>query len=592
MRVADYIVEQLVNMGVAHIFMVTGRGVLFLSDAVAKNNDIQGISVHHEQSCAYAAMAYAQQSDKFGACLVSTGCGATNAITGVLSAWQDGVPCIVISGQNMLKETTRYSKIPMRTFSNQEADIIEIVKPITKYATMITDANSIGYEMGKALFEATNGHKGPVWLDVPLDIQNTHIDTNDLEKFIVKETEHSISDIVIQTVAQELSEASRPILMIGSGIRSAEAQEALLHLIDKINIPVVYDCAAVDIYPAENELSIGAVASLGGNRAGNFAIQNASYVLVIGSRLSPVTTGDQYEKFVREGKLTVVDIDPIEHKKKTVKIDRFIHADAKEFIERINLEKIPKVNDDWVLTTKHWKNKFPKCEDKYKKSELVDMYYLAETIGNSLKDNMIVTTDAGMAELIFPSGINFRNGQRCIHPASQGAMGAALPLSVGAYFQSGHDVISINGDGSIMMNLQELQTISYLKLPVKVFVINNNCYAVINKRQKDLFRRRTIGTNKDDGISSPDFEKIANAFEIPYMKIATSTDLQQKVNDVINIKGPILCEVMGLEDQEYIKNDLGRNNKRRFVKRGLEDQSPFMDRELFLREMIVEPIDQ
>ena len=592
MRVADYIVEQLVSMGVAHIFMVTGRGVLFLSDAVAKNNDIQGISVHHEQSCAYAAMAYAQQSDKFGACLVSTGCGATNAITGVLSAWQDGVPCIVISGQNMLKETTRHSKIPMRTFSNQEADIIEIVKPITKYATMITDPNSIGYEMGKALFEATNGHKGPVWLDVPLDIQNTHIDTNDLEQFIVKETEHSVSQIVIQTVAQELSEASRPILMIGSGIRSAEAQEALQLLIDKINIPVVYDCAAVDIYPAENELSIGAVASLGGNRAGNFAIQNANYVLVIGSRLSPVTTGDQYEKFVREGKLTVVDIDPIEHKKKTVKIDRFIHADAKEFIERINLEKIPKVNDDWVLKTKHWKKKFPKCEDKYKKSELVDMYYLAETIGNSLKDNMIVTTDAGMAELIFPSGIGFKNGQRCIHPASQGAMGAALPLSIGAYFQSGHDVVSINGDGSIMMNLQELQTISYLKLPVKVFVINNNCYAVINKRQKDLFRRRTIGTNKDDGISSPDFEKIANAFEIPYMKIATSTDLQQKVNDVINIKGPILCEVMGLEDQEYIKNDLGRNNKRRFVKRGLEDQSPFMGRELFLKEMIVEPIDQ
>lgn len=592
MRVADYIVERLADIGVKHIFMVTGRGVLFLTDAVAKNEKMKGISLHHEQSCSYAAMAYAQQGDNFGACLVSTGCGATNAVTGVLSAWQDGVPCIVVSGQNMLNETTRHSKIPMRTFSNQEADIIDIVKPITKYATMITCANSIGYEMDKALFEATNGHKGPVWLDVPLDIQNTHIDVSELERYVVEKENHEISDELIHTIAQDIVKASRPILMIGSGIRSALAQEALEEFINKVNIPVVYDCAAIDIYPSGNDLSIGAVGSLGGNRAGNFAIQNSDYVLVIGCRLSPLTTGDLYDKFVREGKLIVVDIDPVEHQKQTVKIDQFVHADAKDFLEKLNLEKMLKINNSWVLKTKHWKKIFPKCEDKYKQSELVDMYYLAETIGKSLKDDMIVTTDAGMEELIFPSGIGFRNGQRCIHPASQGAMGAALPLSIGAYFHSGNEVVSINGDGSIMMNLQELQTISYLKIPVKVFVINNNCYAVINRRQKDLFRRRTIGTNEADGVSSPDFEKIANAFEIPYMKIATSENLQQKVDDVLNKTGPILCEVMGLEDQEYIKNDLGRNKKRRFVKRGLEDQSPFMDRELFLKEMIVEPIDQ
>ncbi|MDN3679461.1 thiamine pyrophosphate-binding protein [Vibrio tapetis subsp. quintayensis] len=594
MRVADYIVERLAEIGVGHVFMVTGRGILFLTDAVAKNENIEGVSLHHEQSCSYAAVSYAQQSESFGACLVSTGCGATNAITGLLTAWQDGVPCIFISGQNMLNETTRFSKIPMRTFGNQEADIIELVEPITKYASMVTCADTIGYELDKALFEATDGHQGPVWLDIPLDIQNTHIKPDELERFTAEKSAYpqSIDNDVVQTIAKELSQASRPVLMLGSGVRSALAQSELNALIQKINIPVVYDCAAVDIYPSENELSIGAVGSLGGNRAGNFAIQNSDYVLVLGCRLSPLTTGDEYDKFVREGKVVVVDIDEVEHRKETVKIDLFVHGDAKAFLDKLNDQQIDEVNTEWVAKAKHWKQVFPKCEDKYKQSELVDSYYLAETLGHGLKDNTIVTTDAGMAELIFPSGIGLRNGQRFIHPASQGAMGAALPLSIGAQIQSGNEVVSVNGDGSIMMNLQELQTISHLNLPVKVFVINNNCYAVINKRQKDLFRRRTIGTNQDDGVSCPDFKKVADAFDLPYVKIENSEDLQNKVNQVLNLSGPVLCEVMGLEGQEYIKNDLGRNAKRRFVRRGLEDQAPFMDRDLFLKEMIVTPIDQ
>lgn len=594
MRVADYIVERLAEIGVGHVFMVTGRGILFLTDAVAKNNSVEGVSLHHEQSCSYAAVSYAQQSESFGACLVSTGCGATNAITGLLTAWQDGVPCIFISGQNMLNETTRFSKIPMRTFGNQEADIIELVEPITKYATMITCADSIGYEIDKALFEAMDGHQGPVWLDVPLDIQNTHIKPEELKRFSIEKSNNDlfISNEVVQTVADGLSKASRPVLMIGSGVRSALAQKELLTLIDKINVPVVYDCAAVDIYPSDNDLSIGAVGSLGGNRSGNFTVQNSDYVLVLGCRLSPLTTGDEYGKFVREGKVVVVDVDEVEHQKDTVKIDLFVHGDAKNFLNKLNDECIAQVDAEWVSKVKHWKQVFPKCEEKYKQSELVDLYYLAEALGNGLKDNSIVTTDAGMAELVFPSAVGLKNGQRFIHPASQGAMGAGLPLAIGAQVQSGNEVVSVNGDGSIMMNLQELQSISHLNLPVKIFVVNNNCYAVINKRQKDLFRRRTIGTNQSDGVSCPDFKKVAEAFDLPYMKIENSNDLQNKVNQVLNLSGPVLCEVMGIEDQEYIKNDLGRNAKRRFVRRGLEDQSPFMDRDLFLQEMIVTPIDQ
>lgn len=594
MRVADYVVERLAEIGIGHVFMVTGRGILYLTDAVAKNGNVEGISLHHEQSCSYAAVSYAQQSENFGACFVSTGCGATNAITGLLTAWQDGAPCIFISGQNMLNETTRFSKIPIRTYGNQEADIIELVGPITKYASMITCADSIAYEFDKALFEAKDGRQGPVWIDIPLDIQNTQIVPEKLERFTPIRSNSSpvIADDVIQRIAQELSAASRPVLMLGSGVRAAHALPELNVLINQTKIPVVYDCAAVDIYPSEHELSIGAVGSLGGNRAGNFTIQNADYVLVLGCRLSPLTTGDEYEKFVREGKVVVVDIDEVEHQKNTVKIDLFVKGDAKNFLNKLNSEPVNTASSEWVAKVKHWKQIFPKCEEKYKQTELVDMYYLAEALGNGLKDNTIVTTDAGMAELIFPSGMDLREGHRFIHPASQGAMGAALPLSIGAQIQSGYEVVSVNGDGSIMMNLQELQSISYLNLPIKVFVINNNCYAVINKRQKDLFRRRTIGTNQDDGVSCPDFQKVAEAFDMPYVKIDNSEDLQNNVNRVLEMTGPVLCEVMGIEAQEYIKNDLGRNEKRRFVKRGLEDQAPFMDRELFLKEMIVTPIDQ
>lgn len=593
MRVVDYIIEKVYQMGVKHIFMVTGRGVLFLSDAVAKNPGITGISVHHEQSAAYAATAYANYNEKIGVCLVSTGCGSTNAITGVLNAWQDNIPLVVISGQNMLNETSYYRKLPLRTFGNQEADIISIVKPITKYATMLTQAETCVYEVEKALYFAEEGRKGPVWIDIPLDIQNSRITLDHIEHFklpIMKNTK-KWQDGIAQ-VKTNIEKAERPILLIGSGIRSANAINECNALIKKYQIPVVYDCAATDIFPAENELSIGAVASLGGNRAGNFAIQNSDFVLVLGCRLSPVTTGDEYFKFARKAKIMVVDIDEIEHSKETIKIDVFIHSDVKVFLNALNKEKLDIKINHWREKCLHWKEIFPKCEEKYKKSERVDMYYLAECLSDVLPPKATFLSDAGMEELIFPSGIRFNTGQRCIHPASQGAMGVALPASIGAICASHQPVVSVIGDGSIMMNIQEFQTISYNKMPIKTIIINNNCYAVIRKRQEELFRNRTIGTDKDNGISCPEFKKIAESYGIKYFKIETSYNLKNELLKVIQFEGPVICEILGVDDQEYIRNSNTRNEKRRFVKRSLEDQAPFMDRSLFLSEMIIDPIDQ
>lgn len=593
MRVADYIMQRLNEEGINHLFMVTGRGVLYLSDAAAKLEGINCVSVHHEQSAAYAAMAYAQQNEKLGACLVSTGCASTNAITGVLCAWQDDVPCVFISGQNSLKETVRYTGLPIRTFGQQEADIVKIIEPITKYAVMITDPLKIAYEMDKALYLAQNGRKGPVWIDVPLDIQNMRIEPDELARYtpdpeiISKPTEADISYVI-----NELKKAKRPVILLGSGIRSAAAVKDLEELLNKYKIPVVYANSAVDIYGTKNEHSIGVVGTMGANRAANFAVQNSDLILVLGCRLTSMVTGPDAKKFAREAKIIAVDIDKYEHTKGNVNVEKVILADVKEFIKELSKREFIPSNEKWLDKCNHWKTIFPKCEDNCKKSENVDLYYLAECLTKSLSDDAVFICDAGLEELILPTNISFGKDQRCLHPASQGAMGYALPAAIGAYCSCEKQIVTAVGDGSIMMNLQELQTISYNKYPIKILVINNNCYAVIRKRQQDLFRTRTVGTDESNGISCPDFKKVAECFGIHYEKIEISNELDTRLKDIIEMPKPVICEIMGLENQGYIHNSYRKNKKGCFVQPPIEDQSPFLDRDLFLSEMIIEPIDQ
>lgn len=591
-RVADYIIERLYNEGAKHIFMVTGRGILFLSDAVARHKEIKGISVHHEQAGAFAATAYAQCTEKIGACLVSTGCAGTNAITGLLCAWQDAIPCVFVSGQNKLQETERYSGIPLRTFGQQEADIIGIVEPLTKYATMITDPKHIVYAMDQALYLAKSGRKGPVWIDIPLDIQNMRIEPDELEHFsAVDDLNFAPPAEDIEYVINALQRAERPVLLLGSGVRSADAISELEKFVEKYRIPVTYASSATDVYGTSNQLSVGTVGSLGGTRAGNFAVQNSDLLLVLGCRLSPVTTGPDYDNFARAAKVIVVDIDRVEHSKKTVKIDRLIISDVKKFLVSLIEEDFRSASDKWQNKCIHWKKVFPLCEDKHKLTEKVDLYYLAVCLSESLSDGAVLLSDAGLEELIIPSTVSFRKGQRCIHPASQGAMGYALPGAVGAYFAYGHQTVAVIGDGSIMMNLQELQTIRYHDIPIKIIVVNNNAYAIIRKRQVELFRTRTIGTDPGNGVGCPSFQKVAECFEIPYIRIENSTDLKSRIASVINMDGPVLCEVLGVENQDYLRSSYAHNSKRRIIQRPIEDQAPFMERDLFLSEMIIKPLD-
>jgi acetolactate synthase I/II/III large subunit len=593
MRVADYIVDSLCKEGTKHIFMVTGRGALFLTDAVAANKELKSISVHHEQSAAFAAVAYAQYTEQLGACMVSTGCAGTNTITGVLNAWQDGVPCIFISGQNKVGETSRFTGIPVRTYGQQEADVIPIVESITKYAVMITDPKEIVYEVQKAIHLATTGRKGPVWIDVPLDIQNMRIKPEECRSYTLEESTiiHPKSGD-IKYIVDRLNNAERPAILIGNGIRSADAVSELERFVELTEIPLTYANSAPDIYSLSKKNAVGSVGIMGCSRAAAFTVQNSDVLLVLASRLSTMTTGDQVCKFARDSKVIVVDIDPIEHNKNELEIDKFIHADAKKTLEELCKSEIKKTNKAWKAKCNHWKEIFPKCEDPRNKYEKVDLYYLADCLSDTMAEDGVFLSDSGLNELILPTNIDFRNSRRCIHPASQGSMGYALPASIGAYYASHKPVVSVIGDGSVMMNLQELATIKYLNIPLKLIIINNNVYSVIRHRQQELFRSRTIGTDPSNGVGTPNFKKIADGFEIQYMLIENSYTLKEDLNKLFSTEGPVICEIMGLDDQDYISSSYARNSEKLIVRRPIEDQVPYLDRELFLKEMIIKPIDQ
>lgn len=593
-RVADYIIRKLTEENIKHIFLITGRGILYLTDAVAKNNNINAVSTYHEQGASYAAMAYAAATEGMGACLVSTGCAATNAVTAALCAWQDNLPVVFISGQNMLNETTRYTNVPIRTYGSQEADIIKIVESITKYAQMITRPEDIVYEMEKAVFLANHGRKGPVWLDVPLDIQNARIDTDNLKHYEVLSEEPEISNEDLKYVAESLQKAKRPVIFVGGGVRSAGAGLELRNFVEENKIPVVFSTSAADIYGSANQLSIGAVGSLGGSRAGNFTVQNADLVLAIGTKLCAQSVGN-YEEFAREARIIAIDIDEYEHTKKGVTIDKIIHGDAKTFLQQLSKQKISIQCTEWVDKCLGWKQLFDiKNEDFIKEAldnKIIDLYYFADALKEVLEKDTVVITDAGFEELIVPSAVKYGQEQKCLFPAAQGAMGYAIPAIIGAYYAGKNSIVTVVGDGSFMMNMQELQLIGANKIPAKIFVINNNMYAVIRKRQRDLFRTRTIGNDPSDGVSEPNFERIANSFNIDYMKIADSTELEQGLKETMKKSGPCICEVFCSVDQKYLHTSFAIDDKRRLVRRPLEDLSPFIDREVLKEEMIVETIN-
>lgn len=593
MRVSDYIINKIYDLGTDTIFSVSGRGALFLTDAVAKHGKICNVAVHHEQSAAFAAVAYAQYSGKVGACLVSTGCASTNAITGVLSAWQDNIPCIFISGQNILNETSNFTGLKIRTFGQQEADIIPIIKSITKYSAMLHKGSDIIKELDQAIHFALEGRPGPVWLDIPLDLQSANVEFEmPFKKIKIPEREFSVTDNDILDLSNKLSNSKRPVILIGSGVRSSSAEEHLRLFVESQNIPVVYSNSAPDIYGTKNKLSIGSIGSMGASRAGNFCLQNSDFVLVLGNRLSAYSTGVDFCDFARDAQIVVVDIDPVEHSKNGVKIDQFLEIDVKLLLSKLNNLEFSCNTSEWVEKCLHWKKIFSSVEPSFSQSEKIDLYELTQSLSKTLPEDCTLVTDSGFIEVILPTNFNFGDNQRSVHPISQGAMGFALPGSIGAHYASQKPVFVVVGDGSVMMNLQELQTIIHNNIPVKIIIINNNVYGIIRRRQSELFRGRVIGVDPNNGVSCPNFEKVALAFGLKYQLIQNKDTLENSLRQLVETEGPVICEIICREDQSYIEVGTIRDQNKKMVRRPLEDQTPFLDRDLFLSEMIINPIKQ
>ena len=595
MRVVDYITDRLYKEGAKDIFMVTGGGMMFLSDSVHTHGKVRTVCNHHEQASAMGAVGYAKYNEGIGVAYTSTGCGATNAMTGLLSAWQDNVPCVFVSGQVKRKETTHNADVPLRQIGTQEADIVALVEPITKYAVMVNEPNEIAYHLEKALYLAKTGRSGPVWIDVPMDVQGAIIDPKKLKKFNPKKEKQAYKTIPTKTECAKfermLEKAERPVIIAGQGIRLAKALPEFRKFVKKYKIPVVAPYLGVSNLPTADPLYIGVIGTKA-SRSGNLAMQNADLIISLGSRLSVTAIGYEYDLFAREAKKVVVDIDPIEHKKKTIKIDLFINADLKEFF-KVCKPKSPVGTKAWRDTCLAWKEKYPVCLPEYRTyKKKVSMYHFVDTLTKLMDTDAVVVSDAGSAFYVTTQTINIRDKQRYITSGGQAEMGYTLPASIGACVAKQGEAIGITGDGSFQMNIQELQTIAHNKLPVKTFVLNNSGYLSIRATQNKFFEGRLIGTGPESGVSIPDTEKIAHAYGLKYFKLDNSATLEKDIKKILQYKGPVLCEVICPKNEPVVPAAASvRREDGTMVSRPLEDMMPFLDREEYRSNMIVKPVD-
>jgi len=580
LRVADYIAKYIEEeLGVSHVFLLTGGGNMYLTDAVLKNKNLTAICNHHEQACAMAAVGYTKQTGKHGVVMPTTGCAGTNTITGLLDAWQDSHPCFFISGQVNTNQTCYKSNAKLRKFGTQEANILEIVKPITKAAWMVDDPNDIRYLLEKAHYESVNGRPGPVWLDIPLDVQGKFVDEDKLKRYIPKKKQ-------TKNTPYTFPKTRRPVILAGNGVRLANAEEELKRFSEDYNIPVVSTYMGTDLLGDHHPNFIGRV-GVKGDRAGNFALQNADLILSLGCSLSIPVTGYNYDHFGREARLVVVDIDPEEHKKDTVRIDDFVESDVKAFLKNSFVEG----SLSWLDKCRDWKTSWT-YTTKNKPSDPVDLYYFTKVLSSLLPEKASVIGDAGSAFYVPCQSMSLKPPQRLIVPGAQAEMGFTIPAAIGVSVGSPESlVVGITGDGSFQFNLQELQTIKHHNLPIKLFVWNNNGYLSIRKTQDRFFNGDYIGTSPESGVSLPPVEGIATAYSIAYTCIDKTEDCQSIIENVLSYEGPIICEVMCDDAQEVLPTISSmKKEDGTIIGRPLEDMHPLLPRKEFYEEMVVRPI--
>lgn len=597
-KLSDFVMQFIANQGVKHVFMVPGGGAMHLNDSLGRSTEIEFVCNSHEQACAIAAEAYARITNKLGVALVTSGPGGTNAITGLVGAWLDSTPSLFISGQ--AKRADLMIGRGMRQLGVQEVDIVSMVKPVTKYALTITDPSSIRYHLEKAAYLARSGRPGPVWIDIPLDVQAIMIDPDSLQGFTTQDTEHinaSREYLLAGQVIDMLNEAKRPVILVGNGVRLSGGHQQFLNMVELLNIPVLTTRLGVDLIPASHPLCFGMPGSIA-PRSANFILQNSDWLLILGARLDMALIAYAPDKLARGAKKIMVNIDHAEIQKLSPAIDVEIVADAGMFIHEIlnNSSRIlPYDRAAWLERCRSWQEKYPFVLPEHRsQSGKVSMYAFSEIVSEELgEDCVILPGNAGNASELFLTAFRAKPGQRIFHNKGTGAMGFCQPAAIGACLASGRKpTICVDGDGGFQMNIQELETVRRLDLPIKFFVMNNNGYASIRASQQNYFGKLT-GADATSGMTVPDNVKIANAYGINAIRIMDSENLREQVKQVLATPGPIVCDVMILNDEVRAPRVSSMQKADgSMISKPLEDMAPFLEREEFLGNMIVPPLSE
>ena len=547
-KVSDYLIKRLEETGAKHMFMLPGGGAMHLNDSLGKSKKIKFICCQHEQGAAIAAEAYARVNNNIGLLMVTTGPGGTNALTGVAGAFLESTPVFVVSGQ--VKRLDMINGQGIRQQGMQELDIVSVVKPITKYAAVVDDPLMIRYHIERALYEAQHGRKGPVWLDIPLDVQATVVNEQELIGYTPQDY-RSINSLEKQVsqVIEWLNNSERPVLLAGNGIRLADGIKEFEELIDVLRIPILTTWNGIDLIEEENSLYYGRPGGLG-HRYANFMQQNSDFFLSIGARLNLLQTGYNFDGFARAAVKVMVDIDNNELHKINVRPDLPVCADAKAFMTELLRQKdkiVLKDRSEWFKYGNKLKKKYPIIESKYwEQEEKVNTYCLLEVISEYMTaDDVYVSGSSGSCIDISMQTFKVKKGQRVFCTKGLASMGYGLPSTIGACLASGGKrTVGVNGDGGFVMNIQELETIHRLNLPIKIFVLSNKAYGAIKATQTNIFNAHLVACDITSGLSLPDICAVANAYGIHTEKITSNKELKEKVKSVLTYEGPVICEVV------------------------------------------------
>jgi acetolactate synthase-1/2/3 large subunit len=595
MKLSDYVAQRLSELGIQHVFMVTGGGAMHLNHSLGTHPALECIFNHHEQACSMAAEAYYRCCNRLPLVNVTTGPGGTNAITGVYGAWTDSIGMLVISGQVKYETTVRSTGLPLRQYGDQEIEILEVVRPITKYSVMVTDPKTIRYHLEKAYFLASHGRPGPVWLDIPIDVQGAQIDAQQLTGFNASEefpaTQQKQGAQQIEAIIALLQKAKRPVVFAGGGVRLSGQQANFIELVERLGIPVVTGWNAHDAITNEHPLYVGRPGTVG-DRSGNFAVQNADLLFILGSRLNIRQVSYNWESFAREAYKVWVDVDALELQKPSVKADLPIVADLADFIPALLEHAYPGPTTEhtqWVAWNKVRQAKYPVVAPEYWTNDQINPYCFMEQLFEQLPEDQITVTANGSACVTSFQVANLKQGQRLWTNSGCASMGYELPAAIGACKASGgHSVVCLAGDGSIMMNLQELQTIVTYKLPIKIFLLNNAGYASIFQTQRNFFKGQEVGAGPKSGVAFPQFEKLSNAFGIPYVRCSSHSDMNRCVQQTLDTVGPAFCELMVDESVAFApKLSSKQLPDGKIISPPLEDLSPFLSKEELASNMLI-----